>query len=97
MVEKLGIAPLKVEKTDFVNEIYPTAYVDPTAAEEIERQRNEMLEVLIDCAGVMFSNNTVLKSAIQKIAIVKIEKATGRTWAEVKELIEDTAGRQEEE
>ena len=97
MIEKLGITPLKVEKTDFVNEIYPTAYVDPTAAKEIERQRNEMLDALIDITYQM--EPRWFEGWEKDISYNKeiIEKATGRTWVEVKELIEDTAGRQEEE
>ena len=90
IIEKLGIESL----TEFYGENY--AYYNGNKVKELEHQRNELLEVLIEVTydqsiileaiNVTLMDDIVAKH-IQRIDL--IEEATGKPWLKIKELMKD--------
>lgn len=58
---------------------------DPHVVREIKRQRDEMLEALID--SVIISKEFAVSEIPWRHFIKIIEKATGTKWEEIKELV----------
>lgn len=92
IIEKLGIKGLKhtlVSEGFFNSRVY-TSFVS-FEVRELEQQRNEMLEISIDtiltememCPNIP---EEMILAAYSNFVTV-IEKATGKSWKEIKELI----------
>ena len=75
IIEKLGITPLPCYGTG------KKWIFDLWEVKALEEQRNEMLEALIKV--------TILSNTKHDYVVTAIEKATGKTWTEIKELIND--------
>jgi hypothetical protein len=78
MIEKLGITPIRREPHGRLMSIVLTKQL-----EEVEDQRNEMLESIITHRKWYVKSEWITNDFDWLI-----EKATGLTWAEVKERIE---------
>ncbi len=78
IIEKLGITPIRIQGEYGA----ATGNVNKIKIRELEQQRNEMLDALIKAVKepVKFSWHT---DDVIKI----IEKATGKTWKKIKELL----------
>ena len=89
MIEKLGITPLE----RYYNPLLEQDIWSSFEIRDLESKRNEMLEALIGDIGLydavietMPLKNEALKMLRQE-RISIIEKATGKTWEEIKEII----------
>lgn len=97
IIEKLGITQIERRYVgDYdVSEGYIAVCRDESV-EELERQRDEMLEALIDIVSKFQRIVPTKTKYVQEyqdeflanydIQIKAIEKATGKTWEEIKEL-----------
>ncbi len=81
MIEKLGITPIDLDDYENVD------HAIGKPIRELEQQRNEMLEALIEVIKTDLDYNGYSYMFPELIPIV--EKATGKTWEEIKELIND--------
>ena len=78
IIEKLGISPIKRKYYFFST----NRHFDIDEVRKLEQQRNEMLEALIER-----SLSEDKKYGIRNWSLVEaIEKATGKTWQQIKEL-----------
>ncbi len=94
IIEKLGIKPIKWKK-EIVNchkcgQAHEMSTFTNGDVTDIEAMRNEMLEALIEIYKATYSNRTSNPAKMLAYQKVKdaIEKATGKTWAEIEELKE---------
>ena len=81
IIEKLGITPIEgIPSGPFGIPVF-----DMDEVREVEQQRNEMLEALID--SVIESKEASYSDIPWRYFIQIIEKDTGKTWEEIKSLI----------
>ena len=97
LIEKLGIKPINQFECIGTNGIRRNAVCNASEVRELEQQRNEMLEALIksveseieyEASGDAGSWN-VFENEPTKTSIAVIQKATGKSWKEIKELIDE--------
>lgn len=85
IIDKLEIPPTRVNYTAtiFGQEIN---VITEYTVRKIEEQRNEMLDVLIN----LWDGAQFCISKTEAYGIIEVvEKATGKTWEEIQEIIED--------
>ncbi len=89
MIEKLGITPIDLDDYENVD------HAIGKPIRELEQQRNEMLEALIKIYNSVYVNQfgdycitSDFQDAFEIIGPL-IQKATDKTWQEIKELIND--------
>ena len=91
IIEKLGIKSLGSFTVDGVDKsIKDQLFCFADLVREIEQQRDEMLEALIDFAETLsttFVCPSFRYTAWGKRLLPVIEKATGKTWEEIKEIL----------
>ena len=81
-IEKLGIKPLEGDYHEEIGFVFATEDI-----EELEQQRNEMLEALITLYNVQPLDWTIIRELKQAQRAMK--SVTGRSWEEIKELLND--------
>ena len=82
IIEKLGIKPLEGDYHEEIGFVFATEDI-----EELEQQRNEMLEALITLYNVQPLDWTIIRELKQAQRAMK--SVTGRSWEEIKELLND--------
>ena len=100
IIEKLGITPIEKDSIHDFN--CPNCFYGMEATvyssqkvKDIELQRNKMLEALIKILENEYSYvfdedfDDPLPGSSEEIAIREIQKATGKPWKEIKELLNE--------
>jgi hypothetical protein len=91
MIEKLGITPIERRYAgDYDESEGYIAVCRDEPVEELEKQRDEMLEALIETAEYLEDTGHI--EGLIELLISIIEKATDKKWPEVKKLYETATG-----
>jgi hypothetical protein len=87
IIKKLGIK--RIQSVHGKSHGGEYSFCFETNVRELERQRDKMLEALIDIMKIMEPARRDFTGAWVYKWMPTIEKATGKTWNEIKELYEN--------
>lgn len=86
IIEKLEITPVTVYEVDIKNDLVQD-YCEAWEVGELEEQRDEMLEALIDILRILEPPMRDFTGAWVYKHRKTVEKATNKTWEEIKEIL----------